>query len=146
MQKYILDTNIFNALFHNDTNAAAIRTHIAAQPTGSIFLCTVTIEEALRGVYAQIHDDETRKRAGDGHALLPIIVKELAKYSFLPYDDAGNALFLAFPAAVRCVGAADCKIAAVVQVNSAVVVTRNTKHFASIPATRHEDWTQAVSP
>lgn len=145
-QTYILDTNIVNSLYFNDKNAAAIRARIAAEPDANIYLCTVTIDELFRGALGEIRADEKRNVAGSGHTFLTRLIPFLAPYRFLPYDDAANAVFLAFPAAVRRAGAADCRIAAVAQVTGAVVVTRNTKHFSSITGTRHEDWTQAVTP
>jgi len=145
IQKFILDTNIVNSLVDNDKYAVAIRSRIAAEPVGSIFLCTVTAVELIRGVLGQMQADESRKIAGQQHLYLAELIKTPAVYEYLPFDDAANAVFLAFSAAVRRAGAADCKIVAVAQVNSAVVVTRNAKHFASIIGTRHEDWTRAVT-
>jgi tRNA(fMet)-specific endonuclease VapC len=145
-QRSILDTNIFNSLFFDDANSALIRQRIAAEPEGTIFLCTVSADELLRGALARIRADETRHRAGDGHSFLADLVKQIATFDMLPFDDAANAVYLAYPAAVRRNGAADCKIAAVAQVNNAVVVTRNTRHFDSIPGIRYEDWTVPVAP
>ena len=145
-QKYILDTNIINSLLFDDRNAAAIRARIAAVDSADVYLCTVTIEELFRGALGEIRADEKRNVAGEGHALLARLVAFLAPYPFLPFDDAANAIFVAFPATVRRNGAADCKIAAVAQVSDAVVVTRNTVHFASIPTTRHDDWAQTPTP
>lgn len=142
-QRFVLDTDIYSLLALSRTAGEQyphLIERIKAAGNQNIFLRAVTLEESVRGALAEIRREETRGKGTSGYALLSRIITALAQYPVLPFDDAANAIYLSYPASVRRNGA-DCKIAAVAQVNNAVVVTRNTRHFAAIPGVRYEDWT-----
>ena len=55
--------------------------------------------------------------------------------------DEAERLFRSWPAAVKRVGANDCRIAASAVVRGYTVVTCNGKDFGRIPGVAFEDWT-----
>jgi tRNA(fMet)-specific endonuclease VapC len=98
----------------------------------------------LLGALAFIKAEETRGTAHIGYRLLSDLLREIARFPFLPYDRAAEQIYHSYPAAIRRLGSADCKIAAVAQARGAIVITRNARHFSAIPGVTWEDWTQSI--
>ena len=76
-----------------------------------------------------------------GYALLLRILRDLADLQLLPFDDDAERIYRKMPAAVRRIGAADCRIAASALSRGHTVITRNRRHFGQIPGLLFEDWT-----
>ncbi len=142
----LLDTDTFSLLaaIPVRTVPVPLLNRIAGSRPGSVFLSQITAEETLRGALALIKVEEARGRAHIGYQLLSDLLREIARFPFLPYDEAAEQLYRSYPAAIRRIGSADCKIAAVAQAHGATVITRNIRHFSEIHGVVWEDWTKSI--
>ena len=135
---YLFDTDTYSNFLRGNK---FIKRRLSQVPPGSVYLCVVTPEEMLRGRLDAINQARTRQdsRLPIAYDFLMDLVRELNRASILRYDNDADQIFRAWPAALKRAGSQDCRIAAVAQANSFIVVTSNTAHFAKI-GVAHEDW------
>ena len=135
---YLLDTDTYSNLLRGNR---LVERRFSHAPPSSVYLCAITPEEMLRGRLDAINQARAKQEQN-----LPVtydylmnLVRELSRVSILRYDDDAVRIFRDFPASVKRAGSQDCRIAAVAQANSFVVVTSNTAHFAKTGVAQ-EDW------
>jgi tRNA(fMet)-specific endonuclease VapC len=135
MLQYLLDTDHLTLYQHGH---ALVVQRMGLQPAGTVAVCVVTVEEALRGRLAAL------ARAADGparirhYALLAKTIHFLTQVANVPYDQPAEDEFQHLRS-IR-IGTQDLKIASVALANQLIVVTRNRRDFARIPGLTIEDW------
>lgn len=107
-----------------------------------IWVSSITVEEMLKGSINVINSERSRPKVGIGvaHIRLVNLVKALAKFNLLPYDDNSEVVFKGFTAREKRVGTQDCRIAAIAISQNFTVVTCNRKDFSQISRVKFEDW------
>jgi tRNA(fMet)-specific endonuclease VapC len=138
---YLLDTDTTSEFLRGH---AIVVAHVLAVPPDELWVSSIAVEELLRGALDVINRERQRPRFGleSVYRDLDRLLKELAKFNVLPYDDAGESLVRSWPASVKRVGRQDCRIAASAIAHDFTVVTRNTQDFRRIPGVRFVDWTR----
>jgi predicted nucleic acid-binding protein len=63
-------------------------------------------------------------------------------FNILPYTNAAEEHYRAYPAAVKRIGKMDCRLAAHAVLSGFIVVTCNTADFSRIPEAKIEDWSK----
>ncbi len=69
------------------------------------------------------------------------LIRDLAEFQILPFDEPAAILFGQFPSSVKRLGSQDCRIAASAVAYNMTVVTAD-KDFSGIPGVTWEDRTQ----
>ena len=137
MTLFVLDTDSLTLLFHGQ---AKICEQAAGQDTSELATTIVTVEEILTGWYSQIRrakKDDQRIRA---YTALQQAVEFLARIRILPFDEGAAQLFHELRAAKLRLGANDLRIAAIVLVQGAILISRNLRDFKGLPDLLLDDW------
>jgi tRNA(fMet)-specific endonuclease VapC len=138
---YLLDTDIASEFLRGHPTVTA---RLRAAPAVQVWLSSIAVEEILRGALDVINQERQRRRFGleSVYRELDRLVKELAKFNVLPYDDAAETLFQSWPASIKRIGRQDCRIAASAVAHNLTVVTRNEHDFRRIPGVQLVNWTR----
>src|SRR5438876_820491 len=105
--------------------------------------CTiVSVEEVLRGWLAIIHRLRDVHRQLPAYARLGQFLDVLSDWDVMPFDERAADQFRDLRRKRIRIGTMDLKIASVALVHDALLVTGNTRDFASVPGLRCEDWLQ----
>ena len=136
---FVLDADSFSNLMRG---SQALAQKVAHTPSGQLWLSGIAAEEVLRGKLAVIQAERSRsgRQSLKGSAELIDAIHQLAGIPILAYDDAAERIFRTLPAAVRRVGANDCRTAAIAIAHGLTVITSNKRDFARIPEVVFEDW------
>ena len=137
MTLYILDSDHLSLY---QRNYESIGTYLLRIQPEDIAITIVSIEELIRGRFAQIRKANTPQKQVYAYHWLSITFKFLCDYTILKYDAQAEARFQTFRAQKIRVGTQDLRIAAIALSHNATIVTRNKRDFARIPALRIEDW------
>jgi tRNA(fMet)-specific endonuclease VapC len=113
---------------------------ITLQPADSVAICSINIEETMRGWLAPFGRVLTGNRHVQAYAQLVDAEEMFRLFPLVPFDGASESLFQHLRAAIRRVGTLDLKIAAIAMTNSLTVLTRNRSDFGRIPGLVLEDW------
>jgi tRNA(fMet)-specific endonuclease VapC len=137
MLQFLLDTDHLTLFDQGDPTVCS---RLAAEPSGTVGISIVTVEEYLRGRLAQL------ARARDGPArihrygLLLASVRLLGDVPAVPFDQSAEDAFQRLLGLRLRVGTQDLKIAAVGLANQLIVVTRNHRDFSKVPGLGLDDW------
>ena len=101
----------------------------------------VTVEEILRGRFAQINQARNPQKLMLAYDFLREAVVKLSRIHILRFDDDATAQYERIKNLRTRVGVLDLRIAAIVLANSGVLITANQRHFRQIPGLLMEDWT-----
>jgi tRNA(fMet)-specific endonuclease VapC len=135
MLRYLFDTDHLTMFQHGHVPVAR---RLLSQPSGSVGISVVTIEEALRGRLAQLG------RARDGPArirqyeLLAQSIRLFVQFPMIAFDQASESNFQQFRS-IR-IGTQDRKIASIALASQLILVTANRRDFARVPGLVLEDW------
>ncbi len=140
---YLLDTNILSLIFRG-TAPLTLQSKISQTLPTHCFICSVTIQEMMKGRLAQIskaEDPKFKLSLWKQHELFVRTFQDLHTFQALLYDEASDRVFAAMSNAQRRKGVSDCRIAACAISHGYVLVTHNTNDFTGIPGLTVEDWT-----
>lgn len=137
MSLYVLDTDCLTLLLHGH---AKICKTVAAHDPAELATTIVTVEETLTGWYSQIRRAKTDDQLIRAYAALQQAVEFTARVRILPFDDVAIDCFHGLRAGKRRLGTNDLRIAAVVLVHDAILVTRNLRDFKGVLGLQLEDW------
>jgi predicted nucleic acid-binding protein len=137
----ILDTNILSELMRSAPDQSVVA-WIDNLPTGEVFITAITVAECLYGV--------ERLPPGKRKALLAQALSNMLLEDFdgrvLAFDGAAAeryaALVVAGERSGHPVSMADGQIAAICQVHSAVLATRNVKDFGRLGISLHNPFSK----
>jgi len=135
----VLDTKHVSELGYGTPAELRLRDRLLASGEDTA-TTIITVEEQLRGWLAQIHRLSDPQRQIPVYERLHERIEFFARWTVLPWDDAAAALFLRLRAERLQMGAMDLKIAGIVLVHDATLLTRNMNDFARVPGLRVDDW------
>jgi tRNA(fMet)-specific endonuclease VapC len=140
---YLFDTDIASNLLDARRENAALRKRVRNTPLDSLAISIVTVEEMMRGTLDRIRRLQTRRHSViPGYSDLLLLYNKLRRFPIVPYTEAAERIFDAFPSPVKRIGVNDCRIAAIAIATGCTLITANTSHFHKIPGLSIEDWTQ----
>lgn len=140
----VLDTDLLT-LVQRKTAAEYVRLNDrleAAAATEVIGITIVSFEEQTRGWLSYIARARTEQERIAAYRRLHELLEDFKGRTVVDYDE---------PAAEVCqqlvkprirIGTMDLRIAAIVLVNDATLLSRNLKDFGKVPGLRVEDWTK----
>jgi tRNA(fMet)-specific endonuclease VapC len=137
----LLDTDHLTALkYSKHERYAALASRLAASPDQEIGTTVISLEEQFRGL-----DGPDLARAGRGtpdraYTELVNLFDFFARLTLLPFDDRAATEFGRLRAARVRIGSMDLKIASIVLVHDALLLTANSKDFEKVPGLRFENW------
>jgi tRNA(fMet)-specific endonuclease VapC len=137
MKLYVLDTDTVTLLLHGEPNVC---THAAEHEAEELAITIITVEEILTGWYSQIRRDRKDDQIARAYQALQEAVEFAGRIRILPFDLAALQRFRILKAAKTRVGSNDLKIAAIVQQEDMVLVTRNMRDFQKLPGLQLENW------
>ena len=140
---YLLDTNILSMIFRGSA-PVVLQTKISQTLPTQRFICSVTIQEMMKGRLAQIskaEDPKLKLSLSKQHELFVNTFHDLHIFPTVVYDEASDTIFGSLSSKLKLKGATDCRIAACAISRGYVLVTQNTRDFAVIPGLVIEDWT-----
>jgi tRNA(fMet)-specific endonuclease VapC len=136
----VLDTDHLS-LHHR--GHALIRQRVLALPLNQRVTTVITVEELLRGRFAQIARAREVVEWVASYRRFQQTLEDLQPLRILPFDEAAAAMFTRLKTGVKQVGTQDLKIAAIVQSVNGILVTRNAVDFGRVPGLTIEDWTNS---
>ena len=124
----VLDTNVVSELMREHPNPEVLR-WVDDQPTGNLFVTSVTEAEVRTGIAILPEGDRRRGLAAAAERLFSVLFSE----RILPFDSDAARTYAILAAKRRVAGRpisqADCQIAAIARCRGASVVTRNVPDF-----------------
>jgi tRNA(fMet)-specific endonuclease VapC len=100
----------------------------------------VNVEERLRGWLAELGRHHDPHRQINAYIKLQRQIETFANWVILPWDSGSAELFVKLRRQGVRIGSLDLKIACIVLVQDATLLTRNTVHFAQVPDLQFENW------
>jgi tRNA(fMet)-specific endonuclease VapC len=135
---WLLDTNAW--IFYLKNPANPIHAELAKRDPSDILSCSIVRAELLHG--AMKYGVPERRR--------DIVLKTLAPYRSLPFDDAAAECYARLrhdlELARQIIGPNDLIIAAICLANNITLVTSNTAEFSRVAGLHIEDWNQSREP
>lgn len=148
--RYLLDTDVLS-LLQSDPEGIGKQIHDRIRQVGpdTVGTSIVTVEEQLRGRFAQIRDAE-RPGQGDRLCVAYARLREAVEFSrrvaIADYTVEAQNCFTELRERGRLtpqkVKTHDLRIDCIALANSLIVVTRNRQDFAGTPELQVEDWTK----
>jgi tRNA(fMet)-specific endonuclease VapC len=138
MLRFLFDTD---HLTHYQHKHSSLMQRIAREPVGTVAICPITIEEALRGRLAPLARVLVGNRHLQAYAHLVATVEMFPLFPWVPFDSASENQYQRLRIARLHVGSLDLKIAAIALTNHLTVLTRNRGDFGRIPGVLLDDWT-----
>jgi tRNA(fMet)-specific endonuclease VapC len=137
----VLDTNYVSLLQYPEGGpASALRDRLMASPDRDIVTTAITPEEQMRGWLSAIHSQRDVQRQVKYYERLIGLFRFFADWRILPFDDLAANMFKSLRRQRVRVGTMDLKIAAIVLVHDATLLTTNLRDFERVPGLRVEDW------
>jgi tRNA(fMet)-specific endonuclease VapC len=119
------------------------RMEAAAEPVA----CTgVSVEEGIRGWLAIIHRRHDVHRQIPAYARLGQLFDVLSDWEIVPFDERPPDRFESLRRQRIGIGTMDLKIASIVLVNDALLVSANVRDYSVVPDLRCENWLQPEDP
>lgn len=140
---YLLDTNIIALLFRGNP-PLALQNKISQTLPTQRFICSVTLQEMMKGRLAQLskaEDPKNKQSLWQQHELFMRTFHYLQTFPTILYAQEADGVFAAIPNSLKRRGVSDCRIAACAISNGYTLVTQNTGDFSEIPGLVLEDWT-----
>jgi tRNA(fMet)-specific endonuclease VapC len=146
---YLLDTDHISIFDRGGRSAQPLLAKLTRIPQDQITVTIVTYEEQMRGWLSYIAKATTMAYGRSETIEAQIIAyqkleKQLINYrniNVISFDDRAGKVFQDLRKTYPRLGTMDLKIASIVIVNRATLLTRNTKDFGQIKNLVIEDWT-----
>lgn len=137
----IFDTNHFSEITRGSNIGRELmqRVRESGRPVATTI---ITIEEQLRGWFAQIRRARDVSKAVPYYTKVQEILDLTAEWTVLPWDENAATTFKRLSRHQTGIGTMDLKIAAIALANSATLLSRNLRDFARVPGLTVEDWLQ----
>lgn len=137
---YVLDTDHMSLLEWGGEGSARLRERLADLDNDQVATTIISYEEQIRGWAAFIARAKSPLQEVTAYQRLR---QQLANYCQIPlldFDEPAAHLLAQFRSSNIRVGTMDLKIAAIVIVNNATLLTRNTVDFGKVPGLNFDDW------
>lgn len=109
-------------------------------PAESIAITIVSVEELVRGRFAQVRKATKPTERVRAYHWLSETIQFLCDFKVVNYDGQAETFFQQLQEQKIRIGTQDLKIGAIAISRGATVVTRNQKDFGQIPNLKIEDW------
>jgi len=136
----VLDTDHISVLQHESPAADELRRRILQVADDDVLTTVVTYEEQMRSWLSQIG------RTRDVRSQVPFYLRlgEMADFfgawTLLPFTDAAADQFQSFRQQKLRISSTDLKIASIVLVEVATLLSRNLSDFGQVPGLNVENW------
>jgi tRNA(fMet)-specific endonuclease VapC len=137
---YILDTDHLSVIDRGGVNGQRLLQRLASIDPTQVATSIISYEEQMRGWLSYAAKAQTIERQVEAYRELK---RQLTNYCTIPiidFDDQAAQEFKRLKKLYPQLGTMDLKIASVVLVNQAVLLTRNSSDFGRIIGLLIEDW------
>jgi tRNA(fMet)-specific endonuclease VapC len=138
---YILDTDHLSVIDRGGANAQRLLQRLANIDPSQMATSIISYEEQMRGWLSYTAKAQTVEKQVEAYKELK---RQLTNYCTIPvvaFDEQAAQEFQRLKKLYPRLGAMDLKIASIVLVNQAVLLTRNSSDFGRIIGLCVEDWT-----
>ena len=138
---YILDTDHLSVLDRGRGNAQRLLQRLTSVNSIQVAVSIISYEEQMRGWLSYLAKAQTIAQQVETYKQLK---RQLANYCTIPvleFDEQAAQEFQRLRKEYPRLGTMDLKIASIVLVNQAVLLTRNSADFGQISGLSIEDWT-----
>lgn len=136
----VLDTSYVSLFqYPDDTRADRLREQLAQSVDRDIVTTAITVEEQMRGWLTAIHGQRDVRRQVVYYERLVGLFRFFANWRVLPFDDAAAEKFLRLRAQRIRIGTMDLKIASIVLVQGATLLSSNVQDFEKVPGLAVQD-------
>ena len=137
----VLDTTYVSLFQHpEDARASSLRERLIAAPDKDIVTTAITVEEQMRGWLSAIHRQQDVHRQVQYYERLVGLFRFFAAWRILPFDDQAADMFQSLRGQRIRIGTMDLKIASIVLIHDATLLSSNLRDFQKVPGLRVEDW------
>jgi tRNA(fMet)-specific endonuclease VapC len=137
----VLDTTYVSFFqYPEDARANELRERLVASQDKDIVTTAITPEKQMRGWLSAIHGQSNVLRQLNYYERLVGLFRFFADWRILPFGDLAAEKYQALRAQKVRIGAMDLKIACIVLVHDATLLTANLRDFKKVPGLRVEDW------
>jgi tRNA(fMet)-specific endonuclease VapC len=137
----VLDTDHLVELDVGSAQGASLKSRL--EDAGEEVAATIiSAEEQLRGWLAQIHRQRDPHEQIEPYRRLMRRMDFFAQWNVLPWDTPSADKLIELRRQRIRIGTMDLKIASIVLVHGATLLSRNLRDFRQVPALRVEDWLQ----
>jgi tRNA(fMet)-specific endonuclease VapC len=138
---YILDTDHLSVIDRGGIKAQRLLQRLASIDSTQVATSIISYEEQMRGWLSYVAKAQTIEKQVEAYRELK---RQLTNYCTIPiidFDEQAAQEFQRLKKLYPRLGTMDLKIASVVLVNQAVLLTRNSSDFGRIIGLLIEDWT-----
>jgi tRNA(fMet)-specific endonuclease VapC len=136
----VLDTDTLSAYHRGHPEVVA---RYSSLPVTLRAITVVTVEEVLRGRFAQINQAKNLQKIILAYDFLREAVIKFSRIRILRFDESAAAQYDRIKHLKTRVGTLDLRIAAIALANDGILISANQRHFGQIPSLLTEDWTIA---
>jgi len=137
----ILDTDHLTVLkYSRDARFRNLAERMADSADQDFVTTAITLEEQLRGWLAEINRSSDPETQIPAYSELTGLIEFFSLWTILPFGNSAASLFRQFRSQKIRAGSMDLKIASIAVSLNSVLLTANTRDFASIPGLRIENW------
>jgi tRNA(fMet)-specific endonuclease VapC len=141
--RYLLDTDHISLIQRKQSpEYGAILAHSALHSPADILTYVVSFHEQVLGCQTYLARAKTIAEIVHGYDMLSRVIGDFGKGIVLPFDGSAGATFDRLVANKVRIPTMDLRIAATALASGAILVTRNSRHFAKVPGLVLEDWTR----
>jgi tRNA(fMet)-specific endonuclease VapC len=141
MTMLVLDTSYVSLIqYPEDARANSLRERLVQSPDRDIVITAITPEEQLRGWLSAIHGQRDVRREVPYYERLVGLFRFFADWRILPFDELAADMFRSLRARSIRIGSMDLKIASIVLVQDATLLSNNLRDFKKVAGLRVEDW------
>jgi tRNA(fMet)-specific endonuclease VapC len=121
--------------------SVALRTRLAHMPPAEVVTTIISYEEQMRGWMAYLARTRSMAHQAEAYRRLLQQLDNYRRTPVLAFDEAAATVFQRPQRAHMRLGTMDLKIAAIVVLRDAILLSRNLTDFRQVPGLRVEDWT-----
>jgi tRNA(fMet)-specific endonuclease VapC len=143
----VLDTDLLTVV-QKQSGETYRRLNDRLQPvleTETVAITIVSLEEQMRGWLAYLNKTTAQHNGKPlvlGYRRLHELFADFQLRTVLDFDEDAYEQYFDLKSSKIRVGAMDLRIAAIVLVHGATLLTRNTRDFEKVPGLKFEDWTR----
>jgi len=135
----VLDTDHISVLQHRSPAADELR-HRIVQVEGEVVTTVVTYEEQMRSWLSQIGRSRDVQNQVPFYLRLVDMADFFGEWDLLPFSDAASEMFKSLRKQKLRIGSTDLKIASIVFLEGATLLSRNLSDFSQVPGLIVENW------
>jgi tRNA(fMet)-specific endonuclease VapC len=137
----LLDTDHINVLKYPDhPRFVSLTTQLNTAADQDIATTVITVEEQMRGWLAWINRADDVRRQVPAYQELLRLFDFFARWHVVPFDGQAASVFQRLRAQRIRIGTMDLKMAAIVLVHDALLLSANLRDFRQVPNLRVANW------